>query len=264
MKKLITLLLLIILNPFLYSQSDSTITIMTYNIHHGEGIDEKVDLKRIADLILEYEVDIAALQEVDIGVERTDSINIMEMLSSYTGMNSVFGKNIDFQGGDYGNGILSRFPVIEDTNYHYNMIRKGEQRGLLQILIKINSDTLAFMNTHIDYREDDSERLQNVKQIKSISKQFDRYPIIICGDFNDIPGSRTHSRMKDLFIDSWELLNQTSGFTYPAEKPEKRIDYIFYRNSLNSKTKLRPIIIEVITSEASDHLPVIAEFKLIN
>ncbi len=242
--------------------STKTIKVMCYNIHHGEGVDGVVDLERIAQLILENKIDLVALQEVDVGVARTNRINIMKILSELTGMYPVFEKNIDYQGGEYGNGILSRYPVIESKNHHYKMIREGEQRGLLKVIVDVYGMKIAFMNTHIDYREDDSERINNIKEINNIVKEFGDMPVLIAGDFNDIPGSRTHLTMKENFFDVWEKIGEGDGFTFHTENPDKRIDYFFlYRNN-SLKVKLVPESIEVIYSIASDHLPLIAEFVI--
>jgi endonuclease/exonuclease/phosphatase family metal-dependent hydrolase len=257
--------LLIIINCFAgFSQEDhrhDILRVMTYNIHHAEGIDGKINLERIADLILKNNIDLVALQEVDAGVERSFGIDIMDSLAKLINMNSYFEKNINYQGGEYGNGILSKFPFEQKINHHYEMLREGEQRGLLQTVININGFYIAFFNTHIDFRGDDTERLMNIKEITEISSEKYNMPIIVCGDFNDIPGSRTHQKMKENFIDVWEIFNEGLGYTYPVEIPEKRIDYIFLKDEWRI---LKPLSIEVLWSEASDHLPVIAEFEIID
>jgi len=267
---LIAAIVLIFCPPINSQTKNNRIRIMTYNIHHGEGIDGKVDVERIAKLIDSLKVDLVALQEVDRGVERTKKIDIMKILSDKTGLNYSFFKNIDYQGGEYGNGILSRFPIVKQDNLHYKMIREGEQRGLLQTIVKIDEDEIAYMNTHIDYRQDDTERVMNVEEIRDLVKtKYNEFPMIICGDFNDLPESRTHVLMKENFVDIWELKGEGDGFTYPTENPEKRIDYIFFRlpevktgKNDKGKFKLNPLFIEVIESTASDHLPLVSDFEI--
>lgn len=239
---------------------------MTYNIHHGEGIDNVIDISRIAQLILDNNIDIACLQEVDKEVERTNKIDIPKLLAQQTGLNYSFYKNINYQGGEYGNCILSKFPIIKDTNLHYTMLREGEQRGLLQTVINFEGFIIAVMNTHLDYRQDDSERVSNVGQIFEVMENYLGLPLIIAGDFNDDPESRIHLQMKEKFIDVWEYLNDEPGFTYPTENPNKRIDYIFIKKQNEQKEEVRmiPTKIFVLESVASDHLPVIVEFKISN
>src|SRR5262249_13442297 len=150
-----------------------------------------------------------------------------EELAELIGMTCVFSNNFHYQGGEYGNAVLTRFPVIRWHNSHYKMLRPGEQRGLLQLVLSVYGREVVFMDTHIDHRADDSERLISADQIKEIINEYAPRPIILCGDFNDTPESRTHAAMQAAFDDSWELAGQGDGFTFSAAKPAKRIDYIW-------------------------------------
>ena len=238
--------------------ASKTFRVMTYNIHHGEGLDGKVDLLRIAEVIKGERADVVALQEVDKGVARTARRDLPAELAELTGMTCVFSNNFHYQGGDYGNAVLTRFPIIRWTNDHYKMIRPGEQRGLLQLTVQVYGRELVFMNTHIDYRPDDTERLMNVGEIQEVLKQYGARSMIICGDFNDNPGSRTHTKMQEQFDDAWELIGAGEGFTYPAEAPRKRIDYIW----LSKNKSVVPVKAWVPESDASDHRPLVVEFRL--
>jgi len=275
--------------------ASKTFRVMTYNIHHGEGLDGKVDLLRIAELIKREGADLVALQEVDKGVERTARRDLPEELAALTGMTCIFSNNYHYQGGEYGNAVLTRFPVVRWTNRHYKMPRPGEQRGILQLVLNVHGREVVFMNTHIDYRPDDSERWFNVGEIEEIVKADSGNPtgspltrpadtlspsggegrgegasrptsrfgvrgrsIILCGDFNDTPESRVCRRLNETFDDTWALIGQGDGFTIPVVNPRKRIDYIW----ISKDKSLVPLKAWVPQSDASDHLPVVAEFEL--
>lgn len=231
--------------------------VMTYNIHHGEGLDGKVDLARIAALIKAEGADIVALQEVDKGVARTDRRDLPAELAALTGMTAVFSNNFHFQGGEYGNALLTRFPIRHATNSHYQMLRVGEQRGLLQATLSVQGRPVVLMNTHIDYRGDDSERWLNVGEIETFGQPVAGMPVILCGDFNDTPDSRVHQRLSQTFFDVWQLVGPGDGFTFPVQTPRKRIDYIW----LSKAAGLTPVKVWIPDTEASDHLPVVAEFQ---
>ncbi|MFN7140219.1 MAG: endonuclease/exonuclease/phosphatase family protein [Limisphaerales bacterium] len=231
---------------------------MTYNIHHGRGLDNKVDIARTAQVIREINPDIVAIQEMDRWVERSGKVDQIAELSRLTGLEFYFEKNINYQGGEYGSGFLTRFPILQKTNYHYQMIRPNEQRGLLQMVLDVNGTKLAVMNTHIDWRPDDEERLLNVQEIKEAADRYTGMPLLVIGDFNDDPGSRTHLSMKETFVDVWDLLGKGDGFTWHGEERSKRLDYIFVRPS----ETITPITIQVVPADASDHNPVVAEFRL--
>ena len=111
--------------------------VMTYNIHHAEGLDGKVDLERIANVIRQSNADIVALQEVDKNTRRTGGIDMPADLARLTGMNVAFGANLDnFQGGQYGTAILSRFPFESYENHRLRQARRVKQRWVLQAVLK--------------------------------------------------------------------------------------------------------------------------------
>src|SRR6185436_14707317 len=112
--------------------SPTTFRVMTYNLHHGEGLDGKVDLLRIAELTKREGADLVALQEVDKGVERTARRDFPDELAALTGLTCVFSNNYHFQGGEYGNAVLTRFPIKSWTNTHFKKVNETEQRGILQ------------------------------------------------------------------------------------------------------------------------------------
>jgi len=234
-----------------------TFRVMTFNIHHGEGLDGKVELARIAALIQRERADLVALQEVDKGVQRTARRDLPAELAALTGLTCVFSNNFSYQGGEYGNAALTRFPVLSATNSHYQMLQTNEQRGLLQLTLEVHGRRLVFMNTHIDYRGDDTERRLNVREIKALAEPPAETPVILCGDFNDTPGSRVHEELKETLADAWELAGKGTGWTFPASHPRKRIDYVW----ISKASGLVPIAAEIPESDASDHLPVVVEFR---
>jgi endonuclease/exonuclease/phosphatase family metal-dependent hydrolase len=238
--------------------ASTTLRVMTYNIQHGAGADNKIDLQRTAEAIKREKPDIVALEEVDRGVARTNRRNLPLELQFMTGMNVYFTNNFHFQGGEYGNAVLTRVPILMQTNTYYKMIRPNEQRGIIQMILNVHGRKVLFMATHIDYRRDNTERLLNVAQIKEIIKQYPGLPIILCGDFNDFPGSTVYSEMKKSFADTWQLVGNGKGLTYPSPEPKQRIDYIW----ISPDKTIQPLIAWVPDTKASDHRPVVAEFRL--
>ncbi len=231
---------------------------MTYNIHHGEGLDGKVDLVRIAELIKRERADLVALQEVDKGVARTQQRNLAGELAKLTGMTGVFSNNFHYQGGEYGNAVLTRFPVLAVKNTHYEMLRTNEQRGLLELTLKVRGREVILLNTHLDFRHDDAERVLNLIKIREVVSTHAGQPVMLCGDFNDTPVSRTYSRLKLFLNDVWEMVGQGDGFTFYDNQPHRRIDYVW----LSPTESVKPLKAWVPTSNASDHLPLLVEMEL--
>lgn len=234
-----------------------SIRVLTYNIHHGEGLDKKLDLHRIAQTILATRADIVALQEVDRGVGRSDRRDLPAELAALTDLEVHFERNIAHQGGDYGNAVLSRFPIRERRNTHFAMHRPGEQRGALQVTLDVGGRELVFLSTHLDATRDDAERVHSADQLGALVAGAAGRPLILSGDFNDTPGSRTHAKLKTFLTDTWEEIGQGPGATFPARAPAKRIDYVWFAGAT-----LAPVSISVPEAEGSDHLPVLAEFRL--
>ncbi|MCU7494110.1 MAG: hypothetical protein HF314_07450 [Ignavibacteria bacterium] len=265
MKKFASIFLLVIIfsSASLFAQDIKSLRVMTYNIHHGQGTDGKIDIERIGNLVKDNKAGLVALQEVDRGVLRSNKIDIMQLLKSQTGMYTAFGKNLDFQGGEYGNGILSKFPVDTISNYHYKMLREGEQRGLLQTIVEVNGEKMVFLATHTGDKNTEAEKLVNAEEMKTILKSYRGMPVILCGDFNDRPEKSTmHDSLTTYFVDVWQYLHKDEGYSFPSDKPDRRIDYIYL--SKDALKKLKPVSITVLKSEASDHLPLIAEFELLD
>lgn len=235
--------------------SADTIRVMTYNIRHGEGVDGNVDLGRIADVITESKADVVALQEVDVGVDRSSGVDQLRNLSNLTGLeNRFFGKNINHDGGEYGNAILSKFPIEDCTNTHLPNIHP-EQRGIIQCLVDVGGKRVVVMNTHLDHREDDTERIESVRYIKdNVLPGYESMEIVMAGDFNDVPGSRVYDEVTEGFVDSWDVVGAGGGNTAPSDNPRSRIDYVFHTD------RARAVSMRVIETLASDHRPALAEF----
>ena len=238
---------------------------MTYNIHVGIGMDKKLDLQRIAGSINKEKPDLVGLQEVDRGVQRTQRIDEIVELAKLTRMEYAFAFNLPYQGGQYGVAILSRFPIRATEHRLYKNLREAERRGLIRAEVRIDGRVVHFVTTHLDYQHDDG-RLFEAQQMLAFLSDV-KGPLIVVGDFNDIPTGQTSRLMREKFDDSWvrHLYRQwmddsqrEQGFSYPADKPTKRIDYIFTRRSDGIKTKR----VWVVQTLASDHIPVVAELEI--
>jgi endonuclease/exonuclease/phosphatase family metal-dependent hydrolase len=221
-------------------------------------MDHKIDLLRTAEAINHEHPDIVALEEVDNGVARTDKRDLTAELAAMTHLTGYFSNNFNFQGGLYGNAVLTRFPILMETNTHYHMIRTNEQRGVIQMILDVQGHKLLLMATHIDYRKENQERLLNVAQIKDILKQYPGLPVILCGDFNDFPNTPVHAAMSEALNDTWELVEKGNGLTFPSDTPKKRIDYIW----ISPDKSIQPLKAWVPDTQASDHRPLVADFLL--
>ena len=250
-----TRFILLVLMAF-SSLSSKNMRVMSYNIHHGRGMDGEVDLDRVAKLINDWSPDLVALQEVDNVTSRSNYMNETDTLSSKTKMFSVFGKNINVFSGEYGNAILSKYPIIHWENRKLPRVGSSEQRGALAAWVQLkDKDKLTvFLSTHLDHRIKDSERLKSIEKIKFWIDRGDfGDDIIIAGDLNDTPSSNAILIM-NTFCDG---SNQSSKYkTFPSQNPKRQLDYIY------TCTKGKYIIDSYHVIDVpviSDHLPIICD-----
>ena len=224
------------------------IRVLSYNIHHGEGVDGKLDLARIAKVIRSVSPDVVALQEVDDQVRRSGSVKQPMELARLTNMQVVFEKNIDYQGGRYGNAVLSRFPFVQHKNVHLPLFDKGEQRGVLVCELRLPSrkQPLLFLGTHLDHRRKDRERLASAERINALSDAYDKQPALLVGDLNATRGSDVLAR----FQKNWQIVHREELPTVPVGKPNRQIDFILSRPMGAWKTVEVRVLEEAV---ASDH-----------
>ena len=234
-----------------------TFRVMTFNIHVGVGMDKKLDLQRIADVIIRERPDLVGLQEVDRGVRRTEGIDEIAELAKITRMDYAFGHNLDYQEGQYGVAILSKFLIQKIDHRKYENRRETERRGMLRVEVDIGGRAINFATTHLDYQRDDGRLFETEQLLRFL---FDiKNPLIVVGDFNDEPTGSAYKLMLTKFEDAWiGSRSKGNGFSYPADQASKRIDYIFYRTSDGVRVKKT----WVVKTLASDHLPVMAELEL--
>ncbi|HOB73930.1 MAG TPA: endonuclease/exonuclease/phosphatase family protein [Phycisphaerae bacterium] len=259
MSKLIRFLIVVILFTTGCSRPQPVVLrVLSYNIHHAEGLDKQLDLERIARIINESGADLVALQEVDRNVKRSGNVDQPARLAELTGMTSIFEKNIDLQGGEYGNAILSRLPV--ESYRHHFLPRRGnnEQRGLLQARVRTAAGPLIFMATHLDHQADDAERMDSVAMIRVLAGEHAGQPLILAGDLNTAPDTRVLGELRSFLFDTCppDLQN---AFTFSADRPRERIDYILYNRDPRLRVTDYRILDEPV---ASDHRPVLATFLI--
>jgi endonuclease/exonuclease/phosphatase family metal-dependent hydrolase len=241
------------------AQSNITLRVMTFNIHHAEGLDGQIDTQRIADLILQQSVDLVGLQEVDRGTARVSGRDLIAELAQKTGMTFVFSNNLSFQGGQYGNAILGKFPIRFKEHRLLPKVGSNEQRGWLKAVVDAHGKDVSFWVTHLASVADDTERLICATNFNNWLTG-ETNPVIFCGDFNTTPTSDVYALMTQKWKDTWLQAGQGNGYTIPVPIPTRRIDFIWTPpgSTLGAKSASVPF------SQASDHFPVVTEITLTN
>lgn len=266
MKKCIHILFLSLLTLGLFSSyaqkpsKTTTLKIMSYNIRHGEGMDNVLDLSRSAAVIKSQAPDLCGLQEVDEHCLRTDSVGQTEYLAQKTTMKGTFGKFMNYQGGEYGLATLTLKPLIS-TKVLQLPDGKYEPRVAIVHEVQIAKGcTIAFANVHFDWISEKEGGINRMNQAQALVKYIDelKRPAIITGDFNCTPDSPT---MK-YFAEQGFIFVQKGADNLSFQGKEKgEIDHVIYRNE--GKVKFKSKSIKLLNEPiVSDHRPLIAELEV--
>lgn len=237
--------------------------VLCYNIHFGQGMDGKYDVARLAEAINKHNPDLVALQEIDVGVKRSGRVHQIRRLGELTGMASRYGPTQHFQGGLYGNGVLSKLPILDVAIHPLPYTEATEKkvtypRGCIAVTVRgPDGKPLRFISTHFQHNMPE-DRLAEAQQInKLFTSKGDNIPTILAGDMNATPDSEP---MKELHKKWTNAMNDPPQPTAPSRKARSRIDYILFR----PKAGFKLIETKVIAEEmASDHRPVFAVFELV-
>lgn len=231
--------------------------VLSYNIHHAEGVDRKLDLERIAQVILSVDPDIVALQEVDQKATRSESVDQPAELARLTKMNVAFGANIPLQGGHYGNAVLTKFSIVNHENHHLPNVDNGEQRGVIvaEISVSESKQPLVFFATHLDHRGDDRERIASAIAINELAAKRGNQPMLLVGDLNAVADSKTLNQLEA----EWTLTNDKPMPTIPVTNPLRQIDFVLCRPRNRWKINEVKVLEE---SVASDHRPILVVMEL--
>ncbi|SHN34057.1 Metal-dependent hydrolase, endonuclease/exonuclease/phosphatase family [Cyclobacterium lianum] len=251
---LYSLILLFYLGVCFRGYCQNELKVLAYNIHHANppSIPDSIDLPAIARVIQESGADLVALQEVDVYTQRSGAgSHQAKALAEMTGMHYYFEASISFQGGQYGNAILSRFPIGEGRKKSLTSAPGTEPRALLVVEVTLSAgEKIKFASTHLDFSSD----VNAANQASDISAFFDgeELPVILAGDFNAEIGSAAIDELDGFFK---RTCPEDCPPTIPVLEPRKAIDFIFYRPADKIQVKEHRVIDE---KYASDHLPVLA------
>lgn len=232
--------------------------VLSYNIHHAEGVDRKLDVERIASIIRAVAPDLVALQEVDQKVKRSQGVDQPAELARLTKMQVVFGANIPLQGGHYGNAVLSRLPIARHKNHLLPNIDASEQRGVIEAEIDLpdTNEPLLLLATHLDFRADERERLASAKVINELVAKHPKQIALLAGDLNATPESKTLQQFETL----WTRANAKPMATVPVDQPKQQIDFILFRPHDRWKVIEVNVLDEAV---ASDHRAIFAVLEMI-
>ena len=248
------------------------VRLVTFNIHHGVGDDQRHDLPRLAMLLASLEADVICLQEVDRHYgERTDEVDQALLLSRGLDMQLAWGPAIDEAGPtgrpnrQYGNALLSRLPIL--VSDVHRLPGGGEPRSALRTMIELDGGALWVTNTHLTTRSAE-ERAAQVATIADLLTEPMETGVLV-GDLNTGADAPELDSLRERLTDAWHLARarddragwrfwrDDAGDTFPAGSPRKRIDQVWVSGGIAVASA------HVVDAEgASDHLPVVVDLEV--
>ena len=243
------------------SNTDSRpLRVVSYNIKHGLGMDGVLDLDRVADVLRRLRPDVVLLQEVDEKTKRSGGLDQAAYLGKTLGMTPSFAPFMDYDGGRYGLATLSRFPVRK-AEVVVLPPGKREPRSALIVTVDVHGLTVRVANAHFDWLADDTERLAQAHELREALADVNArdHPVVLGGDLNDVPASRTLKLLSEARADGAMRLVGPTVATFPSDEPIETIDH--FLTGTSDRWKTHRVFVEAETV-ASDHRPVVADFEI--
>jgi endonuclease/exonuclease/phosphatase family metal-dependent hydrolase len=242
--------------------SASKLRVATYNVHACCGMDRQRSEARIAEVIAELGADIVGLQELDLSRPRSRGVDQAGVIAEQLGWHRYFHPAMRTGEEHYGNAILSRYPLT--LRQACDLPGAGtfycrESRVAISMDVETPLGVVHIINTHFGLGR--SERLRQAQLLNEewLAAGSSETPLILLGDFNSLPGSRTHRTLVQHLRDVRKLVSPVRSFrTFPTSFPAFAVDHIFVNAAL------QPLGLDVHRSPlarvASDHYPLVAEF----
>ncbi len=232
--------------------------VLQFNIRAARSGQGYVDLPQIAAEIEAVRPDLVSLNEVDSDTSRT-RVDEPAYLAGATGLHVVYGPNLIYDGGPFGNAVLTRYPVVESHNLRLPGTPGLEPRGLLTVVVSVGGRRVAFSSTHLSDGEDgrQSRLLQALAVARALRSMTE--PTILAGDLNSVPADVPARILRRHLLDAQEEGGTGPGDTYPQTNPGSRFDYILYDRLLAPV----PGSTRVRASGSSDHRSVFTQLSLL-
>lgn len=223
--------------------------LMCYNVHNCVGLDDSLSCERIARIINNADVEAVAIQELDSMTTRYPGHDMLSELASLTNMYATYAPTIDYRGGKYGIGMLTRKKPL--SHRQVPLPCRSEPRALLIVEL----EDYYYCCTHLSLHEED--RVKSISIIVNELSQLDK-PAIIAGDFNALPNSMP---MQFLARQFQVFPKSGASFTFPANEPKREIDYIALYSGGGATANV--LYHEVLSTPVeSDHAPIVARVEI--
>jgi endonuclease/exonuclease/phosphatase family metal-dependent hydrolase len=251
-----------IVSPARHRARGRHLRVMTYNVHGCRGMDGRVSPDRVARIVGQFHPDLIALQELDFGRVRSQHHDQPNLIAAALGLHVQFCPTVIDQNEQYGHALLSHWPmkILRTANFDRHRHRPWhvEPRGALWVSLDMDGTTINLMNTHFGLGR--RERIAQATELLNshwMGRITPGEPLILCGDFNMMPGSHPYSVITKKLRDVQTMDGFRPQNTYTTFHPFTRIDHVFVTEHFEVERIIVPR--NDLTRVTSDHLPVIVD-----
>jgi endonuclease/exonuclease/phosphatase family metal-dependent hydrolase len=239
--------------------------ILTYNVHRCVGVDGRLDVARVADVIAALEPEIVALQELDVGRARTGGVDQAHEIARRLDMACHFNAAVRVEEEQYGDAILTSYPerlIKAGALPGLNPALRLEPRGALWVALEIDGVEVQVIATHLGLAPKEQQVQATALAGSAWLKRHDcRGPVILTGDFNATGASVVYRTLTARLRDTRRLSPiRRATSTFPSRLPFLRIDHFFVSDGVKVLDLDAPY--SPATRVASDHLPLVMDFEL--
>lgn len=238
------------------SDADRALRIVSYNIHRCRGLDGRVRPLRVADVLIELDPDIVALQEV-IGPGRSTDGHAAVIAASL-GMEWIMAPTRVLRGRQFGNVIMSRVPIVDHEQQDLTYPRR-EPRCCQRVALRIGDATLNVYNVHLGTAMFERKR-QAPRLAAFVSDPHVEGPRIILGDFNEwvrgLTSQTLEQRFRSIDLRPYRRVRRT----YPGILPIVHLDHLYYDGPIEVTGIAFPRTARTLM--ASDHLPLVVDLRI--
>jgi len=239
-------------------ENKKIVKVLSFNILGGRTTKGDFNLDVLAKLITDADPDFVAMQEVDYKVNRSRKYDLATELGYRTKMAPLFARAMYYDGGEYGEGVLSKLSFLSTRNVALPFIPGQEPRAALEIVVELPSkDTIAFVGTHLAHEGNPGRELQALKINEVFSKN--KYPTILAGDLNAKPGSGPITTLEKLWEATYDKDNPKP--TIPSDNPRAKIDYVMFYPKNRWRVLEKKVICDTY---ASDHCAYLVTLELLD
>jgi endonuclease/exonuclease/phosphatase family metal-dependent hydrolase len=241
-----------------------TFRLLTYNVHRCQGTDREISPYRIAEVIVATGADVVALQELDVNRVRSGRVNQAELIAALLAMEFHFHPAWQMAEERFGDAVLARWPLrlMHAAKLPGHPRGWQERRGAVWVSVQVGPHAVQVINTHLGLVR--HERMTQTEALfgpQWLGHPQCRSPVVLCGDFNALPGSRVHRRCVQTLRDVHRCLQtKRPRRTYPTRIPVASLDHVF----LSSEFRVRhvEVVRTPLSRVASDHFPLLVELEL--